>query len=709
MDGSVSYIINERDALVASSDSALSGIYWLSYDTIEASFMSSNNFIERNILDETVYAGYYNISQPGWFMVTILPSQPLIARGNRLTLMFLGIYLITALLAFILAVSLSRSITGRLSSVVNQMQTVRQGPPVPMESPVVHDEVGDLIDTYNFMTRRMNHLLRQQSRNAEELRIAEFNSLQAQINPHFLYNTMDMINWMALQGRTSEVSDAIQKLSRFYKLTLSQKSSIVSIASEIEHVSIYADLQNMRFHDTITLITDIPDELTRFQMPKLTLQPVVENAILHGILEKDSKAGTIVLTGWMEMDDIVLLVSDDGIGIPPEKLANILTGTGNSSSGGTNIGVFNTHRRLQILYGTNYGLSYSSTPGKGTDVEIRIPAQREYQNHLAAGRIGSSGNPLPLVTVTNRITEGREGELITPQQMVSYSRQVAANRYKLGNLHQISPKLSPRETLYILSHEVNEKYPAHSHDYYELNYLCSGTIINTIDGNPVYMSAGDLIFLNREAVHSLECVKPEALLVNFCLKPESFERTLRSFTESRNLISDFIRGEGREKQNFIFFPLGHSLQAQTYLASIIEEYANNGFSQSFALEGLFLLLFNYLAASNEFSYRGIDSQTWQVVKYLEENCLKLNVDKIAAKFNMTKEQFDAHLKEHTGRSAADLINEERLEHAAALLASHNISIYQISESCGFKDVEEFTRDFQKKFHVSPSEYRNQFW
>lgn len=377
LEGSVSYIVNERDAIVATSDQSLSGIYRLDYDTIKESFMSSNNFIERNILDTKVYAGFYSISNTDWFMVTILPAPPLIHESNHLMLQIALLYAGFLVLALIFANVLAHSITGRLSSVIRQMQTVRHGPPTPMESPQAHDEIGDLIDTYNYMTRKMYELMEKQAKAAEDLRIAEFNSLQAQINPHFLYNTMDMINWMALQGQTKEISHAVQSLSRFYKLTLSRKKGISTIARELEHVTIYVQLQNMRYHDSIELITDIPDELSEYQIPKLTLQPVVENSILHGILEKESKSGTIVITGWMENEDIVLLISDDGVGIPPEILSTILSGKGNSQSGGTNIAVYNTHRRLQILYGKDYGLIYSSNPGEGTEVEIRFPAHRE--------------------------------------------------------------------------------------------------------------------------------------------------------------------------------------------------------------------------------------------------------------------------------------------------------------------------------------------
>lgn len=380
LDGSVSYIINERNALVASSDNSLSGIYWLNYEDIEKSVMSSNNFIERTILDNKIYAGFYRISQPGWFMVTVLPSRPLLNQSGLLMLQYVLFYILFLLLALFLANSLARSITNRISSVIRQMSQVRKGSLLPMDSPIYHDEVGDLIDTYNYMTRKMDKLIADQGKAAEDLRIAEFNSLQAQINPHFLYNTMDMINWLAQQGRNAEVIDAVQNLSRFYKLTLSRKQSISTIAQEEAHVSIYVHLQNMRFHDSISFVSDIPDELMDYPIPKLTLQPVIENAILHGILETENKSGTIVLTGWMENEDIVLLISDDGVGIPPEKLKTILTGNGTGSSGGNHIAVYNTHRRLQILYGSEYGLTYSSEPGKGTEVQIRLPARKEYES-----------------------------------------------------------------------------------------------------------------------------------------------------------------------------------------------------------------------------------------------------------------------------------------------------------------------------------------
>lgn len=372
----VAYIINERDSLVATTDNSMASIYHFSYSEVEDYFLSSNNFITKNVLGEDVYASFHSIRNTDWYMVIAMPSKPLIYKSIGIVMGFLVIYGACIVAAFLIATYLSHSITNRLSLVINQMAQSRVGPPVPLPASKTQDEIGDLIDTYNYMSRVINELMNRQLQTAEDLRVAEFNSLQAQMNPHFLYNTMDMINWLSQQGRPDEVSEAIRKLSRFYKLTLSRKQQLSTIEDEIEHVSIYVQLQNMRFHNMIDFLVDIPDMLMEYTIPKLTFQPIVENSILHGILEKEEKAGTIVLTGWLEDDTIVLLISDDGIGMPADVLASILTGEKNTSrTSGNNIAIYNTHRRFQLLYGPDFGLSYSSTPSKGTEVEICLPAK----------------------------------------------------------------------------------------------------------------------------------------------------------------------------------------------------------------------------------------------------------------------------------------------------------------------------------------------
>lgn len=391
--GSVSYVTNERDAMVTTTDSSLSGIYYMGYDSIRTSLMNSNGFLQRDILGETVYVSYYYLPTADWFLVTITPSQPLREKSNRLLFMFFLVWLGTVTASIFLGILLSRSMTRRIMAVSSQMSRVKNELPVPMKSPAETDEIGDLVDSYNYMSRQINRLVDEQAKAAEDLRIAEFNSLQAQINPHFLYNTMEMINWMTQQGRVKETGQAIRDLSRFYKLTLNRKGSIGSLRDEIEHVTIYMRLQNMRFNDSVDFVVDVPDSLYEQQIPRLSLQPIIENALLHGIFEKPSKSGTIVLTGWEEDRDVVLLISDDGVGIPPEKLETLLVENASVSpnENGSHIAIFNTHRRFQILYGETYGLSYTSTVGEGTEVEVRFPARRD--NAESEQQPGSSPDP----------------------------------------------------------------------------------------------------------------------------------------------------------------------------------------------------------------------------------------------------------------------------------------------------------------------------
>lgn len=370
----VAYLVNSRDNLVATSNSFLYGTYPFSSDEIRENIMSSNNFITKTVLEQKVYAGFYRIKNTDWYMVAVMPVDPIMKKSTRIICNFLLIYIAFLLIAFVIASGLSHSMTRRLSLVVNQMAKVRFEPPVELKDADSQDEIGELIDTYNYMSRKIQQLMDDQAKAAENLRIAEFDSLQSQINPHFLYNTMDMINWLAQQGKSDEVTEVVRRLSRFYRLTLSRKQELTTIADEAEHVSIYIELQNMRFNNSIDFIMDIPDYLMEYSIPKLIFQPLAENSIIHGIMEKEEKTGSIVLTGWMEDEDIVLLLSDDGVGIDPNILSKFLDGTlHNPQSKGTNIAVYNTHRRLQILYGERYGLSFSSAKGEGTEVQIRIP------------------------------------------------------------------------------------------------------------------------------------------------------------------------------------------------------------------------------------------------------------------------------------------------------------------------------------------------
>jgi Predicted signal transduction protein with a C-terminal ATPase domain len=368
------YLVNQRDSLISSTNSSIAGKYIIPFSNIKRFIPDISKFSTISYPSEKVYMGYRVISGTDWDIISVIPRNSILSSTKYLLIRFFITYLFFAIISAIFALLLSSSIVRRISSVINQMKHIRYGELLKLNMSAGHDEIGDLVDTYNYMIDEMNNLLVSQANASNALRISELRALQAQINPHFLYNTLDMINWLSKEGKSDVVGEAVHALSRFYKLTLSKGNTIGTLEAEIEHVSLYVQLQNMRYQNKIHFLVDIPDELLEYEIPKLIFQPIVENSIQHGILGKESKEGTIVITGWSEGDSLVLLLSDDGIGMEEEKVKIILTGTGESKIG-SNIGVMNTHRRLQLFYGDSFGLTYRSTPNVGTEVEIRIPAR----------------------------------------------------------------------------------------------------------------------------------------------------------------------------------------------------------------------------------------------------------------------------------------------------------------------------------------------
>ena len=399
----ITYLVNGQENLIAATPN-FSSSYFLGHDQLHEQIGQNEHFSRISFPDGSGYIAYFPIRHTDWYMVTILPSSYITQAGIRLLAEFIILYLFFTALAVIISLILARSIANRIIGVALQMEhSVRSGKPQPITGrPSGQDEIGILSDTYNYMALEQNRLMEREKETSEQLRRAEFRALQAQINPHFLYNTLDMINWLSKTGRTRDVSAAIQALSRFYKLTLSKGGLVDTIRTELEHISLYIQLQNMRHDNCARLTVDVPEELYSCTIPKLTFQPIVENALLHGILMTEEKQGTILITGWLEGEDMVFMISDDGAGISPEQLNHLneemilpsqssqkrpsepssssentktASGSNPEAVSASHIGVYNTNLRLKSLYGSQYGLAFESTLGQGTTVIIRLPAR----------------------------------------------------------------------------------------------------------------------------------------------------------------------------------------------------------------------------------------------------------------------------------------------------------------------------------------------
>ncbi len=234
-----------------------------------------------------------------------------------------------------------------------------------------------LSDSLNTMIDKINELLEQVTTEQIRLRKAEFELLQSQINPHFLYNTLDAIIWLAEAGEQKKVVGMVGSLSDFFRTSLNQGKDIVSIKEELQHVRSYLEIQQVRYQDILKYEIHIPEELNRYLIPKITIQPLVENALYHGIKNKRG-FGEIIISGRKEKDFFLIQIEDNGIGISAERLLQIQNGIRNKASTGKVIyGLYNVNERIRLNFGERYGISIESIYGERTIVSIVLPCIEE--------------------------------------------------------------------------------------------------------------------------------------------------------------------------------------------------------------------------------------------------------------------------------------------------------------------------------------------
>jgi two-component system, sensor histidine kinase YesM len=243
------------------------------------------------------------------------------------------------------------------------------------------DEITELGISFNIMIGKIRELLQAKIEERDNLKKAELKALQAQINPHFLYNTLDTIVWMAEANKSEQVIEIVCALSSFFRIALSKGREWISLRQEIEHVRSYLAIQKMRYRDILDYRIEVDEALLHNTILKLTLQPLVENALYHGIKTK-REGGLIVVRVRCADDNMVLLqVEDDGVGFTPYKLAQIRATLaedgGEISMKESGFGLENVNKRIKLYYGRQYGLSIQSQYRGGTQVTVTIPCQSE--------------------------------------------------------------------------------------------------------------------------------------------------------------------------------------------------------------------------------------------------------------------------------------------------------------------------------------------
>lgn len=283
---------------------------------------------------------------------------------------------ICIILLFFLIFCLSNVLVNRIELLIQNMRQVKRGDLTVTVKSTSHDEIGELIENFDQMIHRIKVLINEVYKSKIIQKESEMKALQAQINPHFLYNALSLINWKAITIGANDISRMTQLLSTFYRTTLNNGQEIISVEEEIVNTRSYVEIQLNMHNNNFKVSYDISEDILPFSIIKLILQPIVENAIEHGIDHKLTEGpGELKISGKSEGDNIHFVIEDNGAGIAEENLSNIL------EKGSKGYGLKNVNDRIRIFYGNQYGLTISSKLMVGTKVEITIPKRKCKNQH----------------------------------------------------------------------------------------------------------------------------------------------------------------------------------------------------------------------------------------------------------------------------------------------------------------------------------------
>ncbi len=347
----------------------------LKTEKIQEVMNSKTNYFVTNEREKSKLYTISTSEKTGWTIVGAVYTSELMKNRAKTQIIYVLVATMLLMAAMVVSVILSAKITKPIKVLKESMKEVEQGHFANANIEVIADnEIGSLSKSFNIMTAEIQNLIEQNIHEQKQKRKSELKALQSQINPHFLYNTLDSIIWMAEGNKTKEVVLMTSSLATLLRQSISNDNEVVTIEQEVGYMQSYLTIQQMRYKDKLEYEIDVAREIYCEEIVKLVLQPIVENAIYHGVKFKETK-GLIRISGFASENYIELKISDNGIGMTEEELAHIFdTHKVNYKSNG--VGVYNVQMRLQLYYGKNYGISYESSLGEGTTATITIPKRK---------------------------------------------------------------------------------------------------------------------------------------------------------------------------------------------------------------------------------------------------------------------------------------------------------------------------------------------
>ncbi|EMS72150.1 sensor histidine kinase [Ruminiclostridium cellobioparum] len=337
--------------------------------------------------DQTEYmVSYLRIDETGWKVASIIPYRELSKESGFIGLVTFLLVAVNSLLLFVGSIFISRTITVPIKKFCEAMKGIEKGEFKKVQLKAGKDEIGRLRDGYNTMVEEIQKLIYRIVEEQKLKRKTELEVLQAQIKPHFLYNTFDSISSLALSGKNQDVYNIMKALGNYYRTSLSKGKELITIGEELDVVSNYLKIQKYRYEDMFSVEYDIDEEVKKYKILKLVLQPFVENALYHGIRPMQ-KSGSIYIGAKYHGDSIELIIADNGMGMTGEDVQKLTSGK--TAREKNSFGIWGTIERLKILYGIEEIVTIESSPGNGTRVIIKIPAEHP-QNELPELKTGEA-------------------------------------------------------------------------------------------------------------------------------------------------------------------------------------------------------------------------------------------------------------------------------------------------------------------------------
>ncbi len=363
------YLINDNGIVITSNKRELVGkklenSYLLSKVTEANGEFDINN---ANSRERAIYRTLHN----GWRVISVIPLNNLLKQTKNLqfiSLVFIAICIVIAVLIILL---LSELLVRRLNVLLKKIQHMKQGTFDIKQSIGGKDEFAILDRNFSEMADRIKLYINEVYILNLKKKEAELAALQAQINPHFLYNTLSAINWMTVKNTGAEIREFVENIANFYRISLSKGKEVIPIREEVQCVRSYLEIQRYRTMNRVKPYFNISSDIMDVPTVKLVLQPIVENSIEHGCGEENQEIA-IAIRGYRTENRVILEVEDNGIGIEPARLMQLQTGQIESKTG-SGYGLMNVNQRIKLRFGEQYGLDISSTPGKGTTVRILLP------------------------------------------------------------------------------------------------------------------------------------------------------------------------------------------------------------------------------------------------------------------------------------------------------------------------------------------------